>query len=239
MNIQKKDSVKLEVLCQLGFSKSYSAEGRSSIADLFKPGRRCGIYVLGFSNDEWYCGQARDVARRFVQHRKNHADIVSIRFMEVEQERLDEVERTCIHTLEAGKYSLRNIVYVSVVEGETDFDLVMSLEAQNIWKNDLNFVDHDGPRASDESLRRRYHRKFEKFNQSEHSDRVIEALRLYAQWSIPVIKRSELSFWTVSCLPACRIPDVIIYARVNLYWQEVLNLSRYQVVDVEAESARF
>lgn len=34
----------------MGFSPWRQVHGRASIADFFKPRRRCGIYVLRFSN---------------------------------------------------------------------------------------------------------------------------------------------------------------------------------------------
>jgi len=38
------------VLEAMGFSRWRQVHGRASIADFFNPGRRCGIYVLRFSN---------------------------------------------------------------------------------------------------------------------------------------------------------------------------------------------
>jgi hypothetical protein len=63
------------VLKELGFSRVSHVQGGASIADLFKPHERCGIYVLHFTNGEFYAGQAVDVTRRYVQHRETHKDI--------------------------------------------------------------------------------------------------------------------------------------------------------------------
>lgn len=100
------------------------------MADLHKPRERCGIYVLGFANGERYVGQAVDVVRRFSQHRKNHGDITHMSFRQVEKAELNEVERHCIHTLEAQGLRLRNISHMSVVQGERDLDLVIAPEEQ-------------------------------------------------------------------------------------------------------------
>ena len=51
---------------------------RPSIAELYKPDKRCGIYVLRFQNNQYYVGQAVDVIRRYVQHSKVHEDIQEI-----------------------------------------------------------------------------------------------------------------------------------------------------------------
>lgn len=40
-----------------GFPKWSDVGGRVSVADLFPPSRRCGIYVLGFSNGDRYVGR--------------------------------------------------------------------------------------------------------------------------------------------------------------------------------------
>lgn len=130
----------VSLLQALDFPKPIFVEGRVSIADLYKPRRRCGVYVLHFSNDEWYCGQAVDVTRRLVQHTKNHPDIAEIQFKEVATEYLNQVERDCIHHMEAAKYKMRNITFMSVIEGETDFDLIMSVEDQKTWLKMVNRI---------------------------------------------------------------------------------------------------
>jgi hypothetical protein len=68
------------MLAKMGFSPSRDVQGRASIADLFKPHERCGLYILHFTNGEIYAGQASDVTRRYVQHRTVHNDIEAISF---------------------------------------------------------------------------------------------------------------------------------------------------------------
>jgi hypothetical protein len=88
-----------KTLSDLGFTETFAIEGRASIADLFKPNKRCGIYVLHTSNGEHYAGQAIDVTRRYVQHLKTHNDIVKISFKRVPQKKLNQEEQKVIHTL--------------------------------------------------------------------------------------------------------------------------------------------
>lgn len=63
--------------------RSYDVRELESVAPLFRE-ERCGIYILEFSNGDRYVGQAKDVTRRFAQHRhggKHHPpwpDIVSL-----------------------------------------------------------------------------------------------------------------------------------------------------------------
>lgn len=215
------------ILHPLGFKITNYVEGRTSIADLYKPKRRCGIYVLHFSNAEFYAGQAVDVTRRYIQHSKVHGDIQQISFIEIPAEELNAVERNIIWTLEKKGIPLRNISLTSIPKGESDFDFVMSKENQEKWLNDLNFTDMTGSRPIYPDLRRKYERKYNQFLQKPNSEAVIKILRHYAQMCIPVVKRGEVSFWSCSCLPGSAGENTI-YSRINIYWQEVLTVFEFK-----------
>jgi hypothetical protein len=47
-----------DLLRELGFKSTYFVQGGYSIADLYKPDERCGIYVLHFANGQYYVGLA-------------------------------------------------------------------------------------------------------------------------------------------------------------------------------------
>jgi hypothetical protein len=207
----------MKVLDDLGFSSAQNAQGRSSIADLCKPQERCGIYVLHFANDEFYAGQAVDVTRRYVQHRNTHHDIVKLSFQRVDASCLNEVARNVIWQLEQNEFPLRNVVFTSLPKGESDFDFLMPSDQQTRWLEDLDFVDGDGERLIDPDLRRRFHGKYQRLLQMPHAESMIDVLKTYVSSGIPAIRRGEVSFWSVSCLPK---HDV--YSRLNIYWQEVL-----------------
>src|SRR5215208_6026636 len=101
----------------MGFSRWKYVQGRASIADFFKPGRRCGIYVLRFANEEFYAGQAVDVTGRYAQHRKTHADIEQMAFKQVPRAKLNEEERALIWRLEQQGWPLRNVTFASIAAG--------------------------------------------------------------------------------------------------------------------------
>ena len=202
------------------FSQPYRVQGRASIADLFKPGERCGLYVLHFANGEIYAGQALDVTRRYVQHRKVHADIEQISFRQMSKDRLNDEERTLIWSLEQSGQRLRNITFASIPKGESDFDLIMSLEEQNRWLQDPSCIDFYGSRVVDPELRRKYSRKYKSFANLPRSDEVIDVLRSYVRAGVPAFLRSEVSFWCASCVPVRHVR-----ARINIYWQEVITVS--------------
>lgn len=211
-----------------GFLQPHHVQGRASIADLFPSGKRCGLYILQFSDGEIYAGQALDVTRRYVQHRKVHCDIEKISFRRVAKKNLNEEERALIWRLEYEGYRLRNITFTSIPRGESDFDLIMPVEKQEQWLKEVSYVDLSGSRVVNPELRRKYSRRFQRFTTMPFANEVINVLRQYVHAGIPVPLRSELSFWGCSCLPSYSYPDETVYSRINLRWQEVLTASEYK-----------
>jgi predicted GIY-YIG superfamily endonuclease len=140
-------------LSELGFAKSRRIEGRSSVADIY-PAKlnRCGIYVLHFSNGEYYVGQTVDIVRRFAQHSHTHKDIESISFKKVARKHLNIEEENAVRHLETAQLRLRNIQLVSFSYAKTDFELIMSPEDQERWLNDTSFFDLAGNRVIDNLL---------------------------------------------------------------------------------------
>lgn len=203
----------------LGFADPQIVAGRASIADLYRPGERCGLYILHFATGEFYAGQAVDVVRRYTQHRQVHQDIESISFRCVERPELNDAERDLIWRMERSGLRLRNIALTSIPYGESDFDLIMSPEEQAHWLADISFVDDAGSRPDDPDLRRKYAQKFAKLQASPHCAEALTVMRTYARAGLPAMRRGELAFWAVSCLPE---PHVLV--RVNVNWQEVCTL---------------
>lgn len=206
------------LLDQLGFAPTQRVRGRASIADLFSPDQRCGIYILHFSTDEFYVGQATDVTHRYIQHRNTHQDIEKISFKAISPDRLNEEERSIIWQLEQWGWPLRNVVFTSLPKGESDFDLIMSLEEQEQWLENLGFVDGQGERLVAPDLRRKFHRTYERFTRTPYAEDIVNVIRTYVRVGIPAIRRGEVSFWALSCMPNRGIRT---YARVNIFWQEV------------------
>ena len=72
-----------EKINALGFSfdQHLDVKGRISVSHLFPKSKpRCGIYLLSFSDDTFYIGQAIDAVKRFSQHRKKYDNIVKLWF---------------------------------------------------------------------------------------------------------------------------------------------------------------
>lgn len=213
-----------ELLIQLGFPPWTEAEGRQSVADLYRAGRRCGIYILGFKTGERYVGQAVDVVRRFGQHRKTHGDIAHVTFQQVKPQDLNRVERHCVHKLEAAGTPLRNIALMSLVAGERDLDLVITPGEQEAWLSDAGTLSTSGERVQDAALRQRHHKRYAQLLTLPHAQDALTVLGLYLDTALPAPRRTELSFWMVSCLPYGAKPEGTLYARVSLNMQEVFSL---------------
>jgi hypothetical protein len=205
-----------KLLQELGFTKSELVHGRYSIADLFKPKERCGIYVLHFQNNQFYVGLATDFVKRYNQHRKNHLDIERVSFKKIKKELLANEEKFIVQTLQNEGFSLRNIQLVSIIEGETDFDLLMPVEQQKEFISNLDYNNFEGEKFEIEEQRIKYSNNFISLSKLPYFERFLEAIKVYVQKGIPIPKKSEYSFWCIS------VPSSISkFSRVNINWQEV------------------
>lgn len=110
----------------------------------------------------------------------------------------------------------------------SDFDLIMSAEDQARWLSDPNFVDAQGVRISNPDLREKYSAKYRRLRSHDGTDKIIDKLRCYIRLGIPAIRRGEVSFWAISCLPSYGDTDITLFLRVNVFWQEVLTIYREQ-----------
>lgn len=210
------------------FSPFHSVVGRSSIADLFPAGHRCGIYILRFANGQYYCGQSIDVTRRFLDHRRNYPDITDLSFKSVPKPKLDQEEQLTIDFLEKHGMILRNILLITYPYGPSDFDTIMEAEDQERWLNDLSYVDLARDRLQDAIQRSKYHTRFHQFIQLSQSTEILLTLQKYITVGIPAIRRGEMVFWSCSCLPA-RSNDQSDFLRLNIYKQEVFTCRCFHI----------
>lgn len=209
-------------LRDLGFRRAISVDTGASIARRFGKTVRCGIYVLEFANDDWYVGQAVDVTKRFLDHRRTYDDIVRVHFQSVPRKRLDAVEREMIAELEGNGWILRNVAMASYPRGASLLDEVLQSTALTNWRSSVDTSIEDGPRRDLEAHRHKYRRKYKHFSDRPKADRMERILRAYATVALPAPRTTEMDFWSVSCLPNGPSDDVA--ARVNMFWQEVFTL---------------
>lgn len=222
--------MKEEIIDNLGFrfANGLNVQGRLSISDLFpKSKNRCGIYLLEFSDNTFYIGQAIDNVKRFSQHRKNYDNIVNYWFQEINKQKLDEIEQKLIQEAEIRGVLLTNKTYVSNVIGDTDLDIIISPEDQKTWleeNKELPKDTFDLFALVDEKYKVKYKQNFQKLQQLEIYSTIKEILRIYIKKSIPSFKKTELSFWSLSCLPSTNKNTYPRYCCLNINAMEVFAL---------------
>jgi len=67
----------------------------------------------------------------------------------------------------------------------------------------------------------KYAARFEKLLKRPHADDVLDILRLYGATCIPIPRRTERYYWSVSCLPSTNDKPLV---RVNASWMELFTL---------------
>ena len=117
----------------------------------------------------------------------------------------------------------------SAVKGLRQF---LDDEQQRAWLDGgIGFPDGDRPESDDLEQRFRYAARFEKLLKRPQAAEAIAILRLYADACLPIPRRTERWYWSVSCLPSS---DKAL-ARVNASWMELFAL----IPDGEDLFARF
>jgi hypothetical protein len=92
---------------------------------------------------------------------------------------------------------------------------------------------HDADERSESlELRLKYVARFEKFLRRPQAQEVLELLRHYGRDCIPIPRRTERHYWSVSCLPSTSDKPL---ARVNASWMELFTL----YADGDGVRARF
>lgn len=197
-----------ERIVSLGFPAMTGVRTLLSIAHLFGSSEmRCGIYCLAFSADIFYIGQAVDVVRRFSQHRRNYDDIVGFSFTPAPKALLNEIEQNLIYRAETIGIKLKNAVHVSIIFGDTDFDLVVPILEQEAWLSAVPRIAAEPDECLPKiilpvSQRVRFSKNFEQFTKHPLFGSAILLLQQYISKCLPAPRLTEYSFWSVSCMPS-------------------------------------
>ena len=105
-------------------------------------------------------------------------------------------------------------------------------EQQRAWmEGELTLPDAD-QRSESLEHRFKYVARFEKLLRRPQAEEVLDILSLYAATCIPIPRRTERYYWSVSCLPSTNDKPL---ARVNASWMELFTL----LPDGEGLRARF
>lgn len=216
-----------QIINQLKFSfdEGLDVKGQLSIAALFpKSQKRCGIYLLQFSNDTFYIGQAIDAVKRFCQHRKNHDNIIRFWFQNIDKEQLDALEKLLIHQAESQGLLLTNKVHISQIIGETDLDQIIAPDLQFAWLEENATLSNDGfdlYKTIDIQHIVKYQSNFEKLKTFPEYPSVKQLLKIYIENCLPAFKKTEQTFWSLSCLPATNQHTFPRYFGLSINMMEV------------------
>lgn len=97
------------------------------------------------------------------------------------------------------------------------------LDAEEQWawlEGETTLCDAD-ERSGSLEQRFRYLPRFEKLLRRPQADEVFGLLRLYGEASLPIPRRTERYYWSVSCLPSTSDKPLV---RVNASWMELFTL---------------
>jgi hypothetical protein len=97
----------------------------------------------------------------------------------------------------------------------------LSPEQQRAWMEGETHLPDADDRSESLEQRFKYVARFEKPLQRPQAENVLDILRLYGETCIPIPRRTERYYWSVSCLPSS--PDRPL-VRVNAGWMELFAL---------------
>jgi hypothetical protein len=97
----------------------------------------------------------------------------------------------------------------------------LDLQQQRDWMQDKTIPRDAEERSESLELRLRYAGRLEKLRRRPQAQEVLEILRRYGRDCIPIPRRTERHYWSVSCLPSTPGKALI---RVNASWMELFSL---------------
>jgi hypothetical protein len=97
----------------------------------------------------------------------------------------------------------------------------LDLQQQRNWMQGKTVLRDADERSDSLELRLKYVARFEKLLRRPQAQEVLEILRRYGRDCIPIPRRTERHYWSVSCLPSTPGKALV---RVNASWMELFAL---------------
>ena len=94
-------------------------------------------------------------------------------------------------------------------------------EQQRAWIEGKTILPDAGERSESLEQRLKYIARFEKLLRRPQAQEVLEILRTYGKNCIPIPRKTERLYWSVSCLPSTSDKPLV---RVNASWMELFTL---------------
>ena len=105
--------------------------------------------------------------------------------------------------------------------GSTGLRQFLTLRQQQDWMEGKTTPRDSDERSESLELRFRYVARFEKLLRRPQSPEVLEILGRYGRDCIPIPRRTERYYWSVSCLPSTPGKALV---RVNASWMELFSI---------------
>ena len=158
-----------------------------------------GIYVLDTGDGYMYVGQSTEVHARVNSHRKTWPTLRAVGFLPCRRTELDEVERAVARAIDSKGIPLWNRTLIDLLHVDTPFDQVFPRTVHERWLTDLAWNEWSGPRVTEDQLRHRYQGAFDAFASTPQAESVERALRRVVALTVPAPRRTEITYWSVSC----------------------------------------
>ena len=94
-------------------------------------------------------------------------------------------------------------------------------EQQRVWMDGETTPPDAAERSESLEQRFKYVARFEKLLRRPQAQDVLDILRIYGATCIPIPRRTERHYWSVSCLPSTSDKPLV---RVNASWMELFTL---------------
>lgn len=153
-----------------------------------------GIYILEFSNNEYYIGQAKKIQVRIKQHLKKHNDILNVYFKQTIEDLLLLEENTTIAIFESKGHRIRNLKQINFLN-------IFNEVHQEKWVNDVTYNTTTGSKFNNDDVRNKFKDRYLKFKEKLYFEEIINLLRKYIKSTIPNYLASEFNYWNITCLP--------------------------------------
>jgi hypothetical protein len=97
----------------------------------------------------------------------------------------------------------------------------LDLQQQRDWMQGKTIPRDADERSQSLELRLKYAARFEKLMRRPQAQEVLEILRRYGRDCLPIPRRTERHYWSISCLPSTPGKALV---RVNASWMELFSL---------------
>lgn len=194
-------------LTELGFSFFYNPD-------------EIGIYILEFSNCEFYIGQTINIGKRIKQHFKTYKDIQSILFKPLDINQLTDYENKIINKFEKEGCRIRNLK-------QLNFRNLFDFESQQKWLKNKSFNFTSGTKYENESVREKFSDRFSILKGKAYYEELIFRMSIYFDKCLPNYLASEFNYWNITCFPKYLIKENCIL-RININNVPVLTVTELE-----------